>query len=47
MQKLDIKNGELEYKIQSALKQIEIHGQMLQTIQTVGISGQNGHNPEK
>ena len=39
MQKIEVKNGELEYKLQSAIKQIEIHGQMIQTLQTVGVVG--------
>ena len=32
LQKLEVKNTEIEYKLASAIKQLEIHGQMLQTI---------------
>ena len=46
LQSLEVKNTEMEYKINSALKQLDVHGAMLQTIQTVGTGGQ-GNNPEK
>ena len=46
LQKLEVKNTEIEYKLGSAIKQLEVHGAMLQTLQTVGVSGQ-GSNPEK
>ena len=44
LQKLEVKNTEIEYKLGSAIKQIEIHGAMIQTIQTVGVSGQGNNN---
>ena len=44
LQKLEVKNTEIEYKLGSAIKQIEIHGAMIKTIQTVGVSGQGNNN---
>ena len=33
MQKLEVKNTEIEYKLASAMKQVEVHTAMLQTMQ--------------